>query len=85
VLEELRRAADEVEQINQVTHGRLTIGFSSLIALTVFPAVAEGFKQALPQMLLTLKRAALFPVARGAQRRNRSGDRFGGPDAAAGR
>jgi LysR family tdc operon transcriptional activator len=59
VLEELRRAADEVEQINQVTHGRLTIGFSSLIALTVFPAVAEGFKQALPQMLLTLKRAAL--------------------------
>ncbi len=27
VLEELRRAADEVEQINQVTHGRLTIAF----------------------------------------------------------
>ncbi len=45
VLEELRRAADEVEQINQVTHGRLTIGFSSLIALTVFPAVAEGLSR----------------------------------------
>lgn len=27
VLEELRRAADEVEQINHYTHGRLTVGF----------------------------------------------------------
>jgi LysR family tdc operon transcriptional activator len=65
VLEELRRAADEVEQINQVTHGRLTIGFSSLIALTVFPAVAEGFKQALPQMLLTLKEGQLSSLLPG--------------------
>ncbi len=45
VLELLRRAADEVEQINHFTHGRLTVGFSSLIALTVFPDVAEAFKE----------------------------------------
>lgn len=59
VLEELRRAAEEVEQINHFTHGRLTVGFSSLIALTVFPEVAEAFKQSLPQVLLTVKEGQL--------------------------
>lgn len=59
VLEELRRAADEVEQINHFTHGRLTVGFSSLIALTVFPDVAGAFKKTLPQVLLTVKEGQL--------------------------
>lgn len=59
VLEELRRAAEEVEQINHFTQGRLTVGFSSLIALTVFPEVAEAFKQTLPQVLLTVKEGQL--------------------------
>lgn len=65
VLEELRRAADEVEQINHVTHGRLTVGFSSLIALTVFPQVAEGFKQALPQVQMTVKEGQLSSLLPG--------------------
>lgn len=65
VLEELRRAADEVEQINHATHGRLTVGFSSLIALTVFPSVAEAFKQALPQVRLTIKEAQLSTLLPG--------------------
>ena len=65
VLEELRRAADEVEQINHATHGRLTIGYSSLIALTVFPAVADAFKQALPQVALTLKEGQLSSLLPG--------------------
>lgn len=65
VLEELRRAADEVEQINHATHGRLAIGYSSLIALTVFPAVADAFKQALPQVALTLKEGQLSSLLPG--------------------
>ncbi|KFA85559.1 transcriptional regulator [Enterobacter sp. EGD-HP1] len=65
VLEELRRAADEVEQINHYTHGRLTVGFSSLIALTVFPDVAEAFKETLPQVLLTVKEGQLSSLLPG--------------------
>lgn len=65
VLEELRRAADEVEQINHFTHGSLTVGFSSLIALTVFPAVADGFKQALPQVQLSVKEGQLSTLLPG--------------------
>ena len=63
VLEELRRAADEVEQINHFTHGRLTVGFSSLIALTVFPDVAEAFKKTLPGLADGEGGAALFAPA----------------------
>jgi len=59
ILEELRRAAEEVEQINHFSHGGLTVGFSSLIALTVFPQIAETFKQALPQVALTAKEGQL--------------------------
>jgi LysR family tdc operon transcriptional activator len=65
VLEELRRAADEVEQINHFTHGRLTVGFSSLIALTVFPDVADAFKAQLPQVLLTVKEGQLSSLLPG--------------------
>lgn len=65
VLEELRRAAEEVEQINHYTHGRLTVGFSSLIALTVFPQVADAFKQTLPQALLTVKEGQLSSLLPG--------------------
>lgn len=65
VLEELRRAADEVEQINRASHGRLTIGYSSLIALTVLPSVTEAFKQALPQVTLTLKEGQLSSLLPG--------------------
>jgi LysR family tdc operon transcriptional activator len=65
VLEELKRAAEEVEQINHYTHGRLTVGFSSLIALTVFPGVADAFKQTLPQVLLTAKEGQLSSLLPG--------------------
>lgn len=65
VVEELRRAVDEVEQINHFTHGSLTVGFSSLIALTVFPSVADGFKQALPQIQLAIKEGQLSSLLPG--------------------
>lgn len=59
IMAELRRAAEEVEQINHFTHGRLTVGFSSLISLTVFPQIAETFKSALPQVTLTVREGQL--------------------------
>lgn len=59
IMEELRRATEEVEQISQFSHGRLTVGFSSLIALTVFPGLAETFKSTLPQVTLTVKEGQL--------------------------
>lgn len=65
VLEELQRAVDEVEQINHFTHGRLTVGFSSLIAVTVFPQVVEKFKQALPQVRMTAKEGQLSSLLPG--------------------
>ncbi|QGN37021.1 LysR substrate-binding domain-containing protein [Klebsiella oxytoca] len=65
VLEELQRAVDEVEQINHFTHGRLTIGFSSLIAVTVFPQVVEKFKKELPQVRMTAKEGQLSSLLPG--------------------
>lgn len=65
ILEELQRAAEEVEQINHFSQGKLTIGFSSLIALSVFPAVADSFKSRLPQASLHIKEgqlATLLPL-----------------------
>lgn len=65
MLEEMRRAANEVDEINFQGLGRLTVGFSSLIALTVFPEVMTAFKQALPQSLLTIREAQLFSLLPG--------------------
>ena len=59
IMEELRRAAEEVEQINYFTHGRLTVGLSSLISLTVFPQIAQTYKSALPQVTLTVREGQL--------------------------
>ena len=67
ILEELRRAAEEVEQINHFSHGGLTVGLSSLLALTVFPEISATFKAALPQATLTVKEGqlnALLPGVR---------------------
>src|SRR5471030_3448417 len=49
ILEELERAADEIQQMNQYTQGSVAIGCSSLIAMTVFPALADEFKGAFAQ------------------------------------
>lgn len=65
IMEELRRAAEEVDQINHFSHGRLTVGFSSLISLTVFPEIASAFKTALPQVTLTIKEGQLSTLLPG--------------------
>lgn len=59
IMEELQRATDEIKQLNQQTQGNLSIGFSSLIALSVFPQAAEQFKKYHPQTTLRIKEAQL--------------------------
>lgn len=59
ILEELERAADEIQQINQYSQGSVAIGFSSLLALTVFPALNEAFKTQFPQSKLLIKEGQL--------------------------
>lgn len=59
ILEELERAADEIQQMNQYTQGAVAIGCSSLIAMTVFPALADEFKGAFPQAKMLVKEGQL--------------------------
>lgn len=54
ILEELERAADEIQQINQSSQGSVALGFSSLLALTVFPQALEQFKNRFPKTNITL-------------------------------
>lgn len=67
ILEELQRAADEVEQISHYSQGKLAVGFSSLLALTIFPALIDNFKARWPRARLNLKEgqlATLLPLLR---------------------
>lgn len=59
ILEELERAADEIRQIEQYSQGSVAIGFSSLLALTVFPGLAGEFKTQFPQSKLLIKEGQL--------------------------
>ena len=67
ILEELHRAAGEVEQIAYFSQGKLALGFSSLIAFTVLPSLLEGAKARRPRMRFTLKEgqlSTLLPLLR---------------------
>jgi LysR family tdc operon transcriptional activator len=59
ILEELQRAADEIQQINQHSQGSVAFGCSSLLALTVLPALVDDFKQSFPQANLRIREAQL--------------------------
>ncbi|VFS46104.1 LysR family transcriptional regulator [Budvicia aquatica] len=59
IMEELQRATDEIKQVNQQTQSNLSIGFSSLIALSIFPQTAEQFKKHHPKTTLRIKEAQL--------------------------
>ncbi len=67
ILEELRRASHEVEQINNYSHGVLNMGFSSLMLMTVLPAVTDAFLARSPHVQMTVKEgqlSALLPMIR---------------------
>ena len=59
ILEELERAADEIRQIDQFSQGTVAMGFSSLLAVTVFPALNDAFKAQFPQSTLLVKEGQL--------------------------
>lgn len=59
ILEELQRAADEIQQLNQHSQGNVAIGCSSLLALTVLPELVDAFKQPFPQANLLIREAQL--------------------------
>lgn len=67
ILEELLRASHEVEQINNYSHGVLNMGCSSLMLMTVLPAVTEAFLARSPHVKMTVKEgqlSALLPMIR---------------------
>ncbi|MEB6337272.1 LysR family transcriptional regulator [Serratia sp. JUb9] len=59
ILEELQRAADEIQQISQHSQGTVAMGLSSLLALTVLPMLADAFRKQFPQVNLVLQEAQL--------------------------
>lgn len=59
ILEELERAADEIRQIDQFSQGPVAMGLSSLLALTVFPALNDAFRTQFPQSTLLVKEGQL--------------------------
>lgn len=54
ILEELERATDEIQQINQSSQGSVALGFSSLLALTIFPQAMDQFKHRFPETKITV-------------------------------
>jgi LysR family tdc operon transcriptional activator len=59
ILEELQRASDEIQQLNQHSQGSVAIGCSSLLALTVLPGLVDAFKCQFPQANLIIREAQL--------------------------
>jgi len=59
ILEELERAAAEIQQMNHFSQGSVAMGCSSLLALTVFPSLADTFTEQFPQTKLMVKEGQL--------------------------
>ncbi len=59
ILEELQRAQDELNQLNAHSQGRVTFGFSSLIAFTVLPGIFHDFRLRRPFAGVSFKEAQL--------------------------
>ncbi|WP_068872052.1 LysR substrate-binding domain-containing protein [Edwardsiella tarda] len=59
ILEELEKAAEEVEQITKNSHGHVALGISSLFGITVLNKVLNDFKQGFPATVINVKEAQL--------------------------
>jgi LysR family tdc operon transcriptional activator len=59
VIEELQRATEEIRHLNHNSQGSVAIGCSSLLAVTVLPALVELFKTSAPQANLLIREAQL--------------------------
>lgn len=59
ILEELEKAAEEIEKINKNTYGRVAFGISSLFGITILDAVIGDFKKCHPKTQINIKEAQL--------------------------
>lgn len=62
ILEDMRRAREEIEQIKGEMRGKISISATSTIALTILPQALEQFRLAAPEAELTLLEVK-FPLA----------------------
>lgn len=65
ILSELEKAADEIEEINKSTYGRVAFGISSLFGITILSGVMKDFKKSYPKTLITIKEAQLSTLLPG--------------------
>lgn len=59
VLEELQRAQEELNQLNAQSQGKVSFGFSSLIAFTILPDVIQDLRAQRPLIRISFKEAQL--------------------------
>ncbi|MEN3929824.1 LysR substrate-binding domain-containing protein [Microvirga sp. W0021] len=59
ILEELKRAQEELSHLNAHSQGKVAFGFSSLIAFTVLPGVIRDFRMRRPLAGISFKEAQL--------------------------
>lgn len=62
ILEDVRRAREELDQIKQDMRGKVTVSATSTIALTLLPKALEDFQKAAPDAELTFMEVK-FPLA----------------------
>ncbi|EFR6821549.1 LysR family transcriptional regulator [Salmonella enterica] len=59
ILEELDKAIEEIEEINQNAYCRIAFGISSLFGVTILSRIIENFKKSNPGTLINIKEAQL--------------------------
>lgn len=65
ILEELRRARENVEQLNGVLRGQIVLGVSATVARTLLPQVVARFRRELPNVKLRVIEGQLSSMATG--------------------
>jgi len=62
ILEELQRAVEEVQQIDAMSAGSVTVGFSSLMGMLLLPQLTEEFSEQFPQTTLRIEEGHLLTL-----------------------
>ncbi|GHB25574.1 LysR family transcriptional regulator [Salinicola rhizosphaerae] len=65
IIEELRRARENVEQLNGVLRGQIVLGVSATVARTLLPQVVARFRRELPNVKLRVIEGQLSSMAAG--------------------
>lgn len=62
ILEELQRAVDEVQQIDAMSAGSVSVGFSSSMGMLLLPQLTEQFSEQFPQAKLRVEEGHLLTL-----------------------